>query len=203
MKQPDFDNAWAYARKRLSNELHPDLYYHSLFHTRDDVVPAAQRLAAHSGVNGEDMLLLSTAAWYHDLGFVEQPEEHEAIGCRIAAEVLPTFGYRPDQIRVIHNLIMATRMPQRPQTLLEQLLSDADLDVLGRVDFLERNEALRSELAAYGKPTTDTLWYDSQLTFMLSHTYFTPAAHALRDAQKQTNIAALRRLLEQSTPRIV
>ena len=53
------------------------------------------------GVAGEALLLLRTAAYFHDLGFVEQREQHEAIGARVAAETLPRFGYRPDQIALI------------------------------------------------------------------------------------------------------
>jgi hypothetical protein len=74
--------------------------------------------------------------------------------------------------------------------------ADADLDVLGREDFMARNRALRAELAAYGQTTTDGQWHKSQLEFIQNHCYFTAAARALRDAQKQKNIAALRELID-------
>jgi uncharacterized protein len=93
MDQPDFERARQYALERLERELPPTLCYHSLAHTRDDVVPAAELLAALEGVEGEALLLLRTTAFYHDLGHVEQYTGHEATGVRIAAEVLPHFGY--------------------------------------------------------------------------------------------------------------
>src|SRR5205085_3432874 len=96
--QPDFASARAYVLGRLERELSPLLCYHSVMHTRDDVVMAAERLAALEGVSGEALLLLRTAAYFHDLGFIEQREQHELIGARVAAEALPHFGYRPDQI---------------------------------------------------------------------------------------------------------
>ena len=71
MNQPDFERAKEYALKRLEKELPPDLLYHNLEHTRDIVVPAVERLAAMEGIEGEALLLLRTAAYYHDLGFVE------------------------------------------------------------------------------------------------------------------------------------
>ena len=192
---PDFEGARAYALARLERELSPVLCYHSVAHTRDDVVVAAERLAAQEGVTGEALLLLRTAAYFHDLGFVEQREQHEAIGARVAGEMLPQFGYRPDQIALIEGIILATRLPQTPHTLLERILADADLDVCGRDDFLELNSCLRAELAAAGSAASDREWYSGQLSFLRSHRYWTAAARAERDEIKRANIVTLERLL--------
>ena len=156
---------------------------------------AVERLAAQEGVTGEALLLLRTAAYFHDLGFVEQREQHEAIGARVAGEALPHFGYRPDQIALIEGMIMATRLPQTPHTLLERILADADLDVCGRDDFLALNGCLRAELAAAGNSVGDREWYSEQIRFLRSHRYWTAAARAERDEVKRANIAALERLL--------
>ncbi len=195
MSRPDFERAKRYALERLEQELPPGLSYHAITHTRDDVVPAVERLAAAEGVQGEDLLLLRTAAFYHDLGFVEHYVDNEPIGVRIAAEVLPRFGYTPEQIQVISGIIMATRLPQTPSTLLEKIMADADLDVLGRKDFWIKNNALRAELAVVGISTTTEEWCEGQLDLMRSHRYFTVSARAMRDAGKQKNIAAMAQLL--------
>lgn len=192
MLHADVRRAAEYALGRLARELPPSLTYHCLEHTRDEVVPAAERLATAEGVQGEDLLLLRTAAHYHDLGYIEQYEQNELISVRMAGEALPTFGYSPAQIDVIASLIIATGMPQRPQTLLEQILADADLDVLGREDYFERNPALRAELVAQGQDYTDLTWNASQLQFLQTHRYFTAAARALRDVGKQRNVALMR-----------
>jgi len=195
MHQPDFERARQYALERLERDLSPALTYHCLAHTRDDVLPAAERLAALEGVTGESLLLLRTAAWYHDIGFVEQRAEHETIGVRIAREVLPRFGYSPAHIEAIGGMILATKLPQSPHTLSEEILADADLDVLGRDDFLVRSRDLQAELAAFGTPTTDEQWFSGQLEFVQAHRYFTVAARTLRDTTKQANIEALISLL--------
>lgn len=200
MSQPDFERARSYALELLQRELPPPLYYHSVNHTLDDVLPAAEALAAMEGVNGEDLLLLRTAVLYHDIGFVEQAVNHEAIGARIAAEILPRFGYQPAHIRVIRGLIMATALPHSPDTLLEKIIADADLDVLGREDFLSQNQALRAELSASGRRPSDEAWYRGQLEFLQKHRYFTAAARTLRGRGKQKNIETLKRLLAQCQP---
>ena len=195
MAHPNFERAQHYARKRMERELPSTLYYHSIDHTFIDVLPAAERLAALEGVTGEPLLLLRTAVCYHDIGFVEQHDHHETISVRIATQVLPRFSYRPEQIDIISAIIMATRLPQSPHTMLENIMADADLDMLGREDFLTGCFALRAELAAFGMLTTDTEWYQRQIDFLRSHRYFTSAAQNLRDVQKQRNIRTLVKLL--------
>ena len=196
---PDFARAQAYALDRLARELSPLLTYHSLAHTRDDVLPAAQRLAALAGLSGEPLLLLETAAVYHDLGFVIQRDDHEALSTALAAAVLPGFGYQPEQIAVIGDLIQATRLPQSPGSLLAEILTDADLDVLGREDYWTRNDDLRAEWAAFGTVSTDVEWYQGQITFLTTHRYFTPMARSLRDATKQANLDGLAVVLAELT----
>lgn len=191
---PDLSSAMQYAHRRLE-ELSPKLTYHSFWHTWNDVLPAVERLMSLEHVAGVDAMLVRTAAIYHDIGFVVQSAEHEMLGAQIAGEVLPAFGYTPAQVEQVRGMIMATRLPQSPRNLLEQILADADLDVLGRDDFWPRNQALRAECEAMGKTTTDAQWCTCQLKFLQSHRYFTLAAQTLRDAQKQQNIALLRQRL--------
>ena len=187
----DFEGARQYAAQRLERELSPMLFYHSVAHTRDDVLLASKRLAALEGVDGEALWLLLTAAWYHDIGFVEEYVDNEEIGARIAAEALPRFGYNSAHIQVIRGIIMATKLPQSPKTVREQIMADADLDLLGRDDYMLLNQALRDEMAVMGMRSSDEEWYSSQLEFLRSHRYFTASARALRDAGKQRNIEGL------------
>ena len=196
---PDYQAAHRYVMARLENDLDAALTYHSVAHTRDDVLPAAEQLAQRSGVSGEDLLLLRTAALFHDVGFTKQRLGHEEAGIAIGEAVLPEFGYGPEQIERISGMIRATRLPQRPQTLLEELLADADLSVLGGTNFEERNRQLRDEMAVFGTQMTDEEWYTSQLDFVGSHRYFTAAARALLEPRKQANLAFLREQLAHST----
>jgi predicted metal-dependent HD superfamily phosphohydrolase len=198
MTPPDFERARDYARARLIRELAPTLLFHSLAHTSDDVVPAVERFAALEGVAAHDLLLLRTAAWFHDLGYVRQRAEHEAISAEIAADVLPAMGYSADDVEAIRGMIMATRIPQTPNNLREQLLADADLNVLGQPNFLVKNQALRDELAAENMIYTNAAWYGGQLKFIREHRYFTRAAQQLNNPQKAVNIEAMAALLAQS-----
>ncbi len=197
MNPQNFEQAKQYAFQRLENELPPNLHYHNIGHTRDDVVVASEMLAKMESIEGESFHLLLTAAWFHDLGFVKQPLYHELISARIAEEALPRFGYNDKQIEVVRWAILATALPQSPKTRLEEILTDADLDVLGREDFMTRNNDLRRELLTLGKEFTDKNWYTNQLKFLETHSYFTPSAHKARDEQKRVNILGLKQKLEE------
>jgi uncharacterized protein len=195
IQRPDVERATAYAQACLEYHLSPVLTYHSLEHTCDEVVSAVEHLAQLEGVEGEDMLLLRTAAFYHDIGFIRQHHDHEAAGVQIVRTTLPYFGYSPGQIDVIAAMILATRLPQSPRTLLEYILVDADLDSLGRRCFLPRSIALRTELAAFGSEVGLADWYQRQLQFLSQHRYFCAAACKLLNRGKQRNIALLQSLL--------
>jgi len=194
--KPDWERVKAYALARLARDLPPELCYHSIRHTSADVLPAVERLAALAGVNGDERLLLRTAALYHDMGYMEQYANNEPIGVRIARETLPDFGYSPDQIEAIERMIMATQMPQTPQNFLEALICDADLDSLGREDYLDTSHDLHAELGACCTPIPLKDWYRRQLDFLSNHTYFTEVARELREAGKQENIRRLETLLQ-------
>lgn len=196
MDLPNFNQARQYAENRLQHELSPHFLYHGIAHTREEVVPAVETLADMEGIKGQSLSLLLTAAWFHDLGYVENPVYHELISARIALQVLPSFEYTEEEIEIVRWAILATALPQAPNNLLEEILVDADLDVLGRKDFFQRNADLRRELAFLGKEFTDEQWYTSQLKFLEGHTYFTASARSLRDAQKLLNIVELKKSIE-------
>lgn len=195
MSRPDLEPVRGYVLGRLRRELAAELTYHNLVHTTDEVVPAVLRLAPLCGVVDPALRLLEVAALFHDLGFVERSAGHERASCAIARRVLPRFGFRDQEIDTVTGIILATELPQKPRDLLGRILADADLDVLGREDFLIRNQALRSELENAGQTVSDEEWYRQQLAFLESHTYFTQAARSLRDDGKRRNIEALRRRL--------
>jgi len=191
----DLAGARTYALVRLQRELAPFLTYHNLWHTRDEVLPSAARLAEMMGVEGRELQLVELGAVYHDIGFVVTTDEHELAGAEIAGDVLPRFGLSVAEVAAVQSMIMATKLPQSPRNLLEEIVADADLDSLGRQDFVSRGLALRSELVARGMESTDAEWYARQLAFLESHHYFTAAAQALRGEGEDRNTDLTRRLL--------
>lgn len=197
MPPPNYDAAIAYALEQLREGLSPGLIYHSVSHTQQDVMPAARRLAEMSGLSDGEIHLVEVAAAYHDLGFTETYYDHEEASARQARKALPRFGFTPAQIEQITDMILATRLPQSPGNLLEMILADADLDILGREDFFERNEILRVEMARFNQGYDRREWLQMQLVFLQNHCYYTSAARSLRGRTKEQNLALLEAMVRE------
>jgi len=191
----DCQRAETYVLHQLQ-QLSPTLYYHGLHHTLD-VVAQAESLADAEGItDAAQRAVLRTAAFFHDTGFLTTYQGHEKAGCALAHQVLPEMGYTATQIDSICKLIMATQMPQAPgDSHLVQILCDADLDYLGRPDFLPISNTLLQELQARGKMQDLRAWQELQVRFLSEHRYWTRTALQRREAGKQAHLAAAREVL--------
>ncbi len=179
---------------KLEKELPSYLYYHNYKHTID-VVSQTELIGIGEGVNDTEMLLLKTAALFHDTGHIVNSDNHEHLGTLLVREMLPNYNYNDEQIEEICKLIMATKMPPNPQTLLEKIMCDADLDYLGRADFIPVSNTLFEELKAQNKITELNEWNKMQVKFISGHQYFTDTANKLREVNKQKQIDRIKSLI--------
>ncbi len=187
----EFKRVKKFILDKLKHELPHSLTYHSTKHIKD-VYRSAQKLAKMEKVKGEELTLLLTAVLFHDSGFIWQLHEHETVSCEIANKHLPDFGYSPEQIERICGMIMATKVPQTPHTLLEQIICDSDLDYLGREDFFKIGNGLYEELCMYDVVNNENDWNRMQVRFLENHHYFTESAKRLRKAKKDEYIAMVK-----------
>lgn len=176
----------------LQTKLPGVLHYHDYDHTHSVFIAATELAAEENIIDEHDLVLLKTAAWFHDSGYLNTYENHEEESCRIVREHLPSFGYASEEIDVICALIMKTKMPQRPQTLLEKILCDADLDYLGRDDFEKTGNKLFMEWHAMGKIHDQHEWNRKQIKFLESHSYWTKSAELKRAKQKAEHLQQLK-----------
>ncbi len=143
---------------KLEKGLSPALTYHNVAHTLD-VLKQAVDIAKMEGIQDEeDLLLLQISALYHDVGFLEIYTGHEEVSCKVACSELTDFGLSTIQIEKVCGMIRATKVPQQPQTVLEQIICDADLDYLGRDDFFETGQCLFKEFIDHKIVSDDRSW---------------------------------------------
>ena len=193
-----FVGARKYILQRLTSELSPELFYHSLEHTLD-VHESTRRLNEIENVDENSKIILETAALFHDAGMLINYSDHEAHSVAMIQKILPGFGYTKAEIDQISGLIMVTMMPQRPTNLHEQIICDADLDYLGRNDFFIKSFKLRLEWQVNGiRNTTLREWVDIQIKFLSEHQYFTRSAMTLRNEEKIKNLTEFKQLTHNS-----
>ena len=180
---------------KLEKELPEYLFYHNVKHTVD-VVTEVELIGWAEGCSDEEILLLKTAGLFHDVGHTVSYDNHEYEGTLIAREMLPKFNYTPEQIEKICSIIMSTKLPPKPQNLLEEIICDSDLDYLGRSDFIPVSNTLFEELKAQNKMGSLNDWNKIQVKFISGHQYFTNTARSLREVNKQLQIERIQSLIE-------
>lgn len=166
------------------------MHYHGKHHTLD-VLETVKQIAEHEGVTQEQHHILSVAAAYHDCGFIYGHTDHEEAGCNIVRECLPKFGFDDASIKLICNMIMATKVPQNPTCNLCNMLCDADLDYLGRDDFEPIAKSLYEELHHLGILKDEESWNRIQVKFLKEHFYHTSYGKELRQPKKEQHLKEL------------
>lgn len=173
------------------------LHYHNLAHTRQ-VVARTKEIAAHYNVSEKEMLVLYAAAWFHDVGYLfTDSANHEEKSAAIMRSYLQDMVDDPEVITIAEQCILATRFPQKPHNLLEQILCDADMYHLGTKDFKVSNKRIRKErMESRGEIFTKTKWLRSAIDFLKGHEFHTSYCRDLLEKRKQENIRKLQSQLE-------
>jgi predicted metal-dependent HD superfamily phosphohydrolase len=170
----------------------PAFVYHNLDHTKE-VVEAADLMASRLNLPEEDKPALLLAAWFHDTGYsAGQPKRHEEVSRDIAADFLQSRGIDQLTIDKVSNAIMATKWPQSPTNLLEQILCDADLSHLGMSIFPEKNKLLRQELnLLFDNKLSKKEWRQKNIFFLQQHRYFTEYGKTVLEPVKLQHLQTL------------
>jgi len=189
-----------YIRDLFRDELPHGIKYHDANHTlhpTKGVVAAANRIAISENISEHDRELLITAAYFHDTGYIREYDKNEPIAARMAGRILKLIGYKPNEVKKIQKMILATDLAVEPKTHVEKILCDADLDHFGREDFFKFDGKLREGRRIRGIDVSDDAkWYKGTLAVITNHQYYTESQKKLREKEKQKNIKRLLDKLE-------
>ncbi|MGY4537357.1 putative metal-dependent HD superfamily phosphohydrolase [Mucilaginibacter sp. UYNi724] len=168
------------------------LYYHDKGHT-EGMVAAAMQIGNHYQLNDRDFFIVQATAWFHDLGYMVDMEHHEAQSAVLAENFLQKQNVPGADIADVKGCIMATKMPQQPNTLLDKIICDADLFHLGSDDFAKNDKRLLKEVRALHNPDLSKKdWRIKSLKFLEGHHYHTDYAQVLLNDGKDANIKKLK-----------
>lgn len=179
-----------YVVEKIEAELAPHFTFHDARHTIQ-VATMAELIGRAEQVNDKEMLLLRTAALIHDLGYLSMAEDHIEAGCDHAVELLPKFNYDPHQIEVICRLIRSIRDPLVVTGTLEQILCDANLNFLGRIDFKDVIERMWKEDHILHPEMTLSEWKKRMASLVKKYDFYTDTAKRLRDVHKEKQLEIL------------
>jgi predicted metal-dependent HD superfamily phosphohydrolase len=159
------------------NKVDKSIHFHTLQHTQE-VLAGCETLADYYHLEDEDRFSVMLAAWFHDTGYSGgQAVGHENLSIELATKFLNDHKVSQPVISKVIGCINATRLPQNPTSLIEQIICDADLFHLGTTDFKEKNKLLREELNDFGNMDLSKKdWRKKNVEFLTKHNYFTSYA---------------------------
>ena len=176
--------------------------YHDLAHTVH-VQKSARDIAIYFLLSEPEKALLEIAAWFHDTGYDHGPQDHETRSASYARTFLEKHRVPEPDIRTIEGCILATRFPHKPETLLQQVLCDADLAHLGDATYWDRCGRIRQELAkVQNVHMSEPEWIDFEIGFMERHHFFTAAAEELYGGRKRKHTKQLKKLRRRLDPEV-
>ena len=172
----------------------PAHVYHNLHHTKT-VVLRANEIALNYSLTETELFIVASAAWFHDVGHLFGPAAgHEAKSVIAMRTYLQKQDIEPGILNAIEACILATKLPQYPKSLPEEIVCDADCYHLGTHEFYITNEQVKKEFELRNN-LIPVNWDESTLRLLEQHKYFTTYCKTLLEAGKQNNIHFLRKKL--------
>lgn len=187
-----------FVKKLFDTKVDAAFYFHNIDHT-SGVVKAAQKIGLYYQLDEEDMISLLLASWFHDTGYSKgSGADHEAVSQQIASNFLQNHNVPENIIQKVKGCIAATRMPQQPSTLIEEIICDADLYHLGNGEGETHSKLLRKELnKSLNMDISKKDWRKTNIIFLQNHRYFTDYGRQNLEPVKQ---AFLKKLLDKNDP---
>ncbi|MPS72789.1 MAG: HD domain-containing protein [Chryseobacterium sp.] len=177
-----------YAKNLLKDKLSSVYTYHNLDHTVQ-VVDKIKILAKEENISPEDTENLLLAGWFHDLGYVDDADNHEEESQKIASDFLKQHQFPEERIAKIGELILATDKFYKPKNHLEEIIKDADLYHLASDDYFRICENLRQEIKeVHHQKFSKQQWSELNIVFFSKHQFYTKYAKENWQPIKEKNV---------------
>ncbi len=173
------------------------LVYHTIDHTIR-VAKTTRKIGKAMMLGEEGIEVVTLAGWFHDTGYIELYRGHEEVSVRIAQEFLEQEGYPKEKIELVCGCISATKIPQQPHNLLEEIVADADLAGLGRKSFFDDSQLLLTEWEKeFDKTYSEQEWTENNINLLSGHKYFTSYAKEKYSRKHSENLQQLHQQLRE------
>ncbi|SFT38681.1 HD domain-containing protein [Algoriphagus locisalis] len=185
-------------RKMFAEQLIPEVCYHNLDHTLS-IVSKVKEIGESYQLDKIELENLFISGWLHDVGYWGGvAEDHEKRGAEFALEFLEKFQVPKNRITMICQAILATKIPQKPQNLMDSIICDADLYHLSSDQFYDQTLLLKKENEQLtGKSVELLAWLRNSEKFMEGHHYHTDYAVKYYRPGKLENLNFLRSKIEE------
>lgn len=194
---PILDQTKQYVVDLMTNKLSSKFIYHNLQHTLE-VVCAVEEIASKAELDKHQLEVVLTAAYLHDIGYTRTSVKHEDHSILLSREFLSDLGADSNYIEEVIGCIEATKMPQNPRSLEQEVLCDADLYHLSSNQYFEKAELLRAEFSTIEQDNiTESEWLDMSTVFIDNHQYFTEYGKKTLAPRKAKNLKRIKKRIKE------
>ncbi|RNL95257.1 HD domain-containing protein [Sinomicrobium pectinilyticum] len=185
-----------YVLKIMSEQLPNHYFYHNYTHTQR-VVKHINELIAAENLDEKESEIVRIAGWFHDVGYIKNPKDHELESAGIAEDFLRERNYPEDRIAIVKECILITKKYGKPSGILQKIICDADFSHFASTNYMEISDLLREELRLlHGQTYTDIEWVETNIhMFEEHHKFYTAHAIATWQPQKSKNLLKLKKNL--------
>lgn len=174
----------AFISNLFSEKLSRSYYYHDFQHALK-VKKYVELIGADTKLTDEEMNILRLSALFHDIGFVVSAESHEEEGVKIVSDFLKDHLIDQNTINHVSDIILATKIPQKPKDKLAEILCDADLMYIASDDCHEQIELMFEETMANHPNSNNRNIFDLEsIRFFAAHTFFTDYGKTILQPKK-------------------
>jgi predicted metal-dependent HD superfamily phosphohydrolase len=174
-------------------EFSGDFTFHN-YNRAVTIVRNCDALGIQMNLDKEDVRILHIAAWFLETGYCKDYNNYQIASVALANNYLKEKLVDDEIIRAIEDIILSTRIPQQPVTLMAQVLCDASMYHLAEKKFLSSIENLRIEYRGVCKKEyTDKDWLAENINTINHHFYFTSAAKEMFEKKKQKQKASMQK----------
>lgn len=191
------DEAKLFIIDYFSQNNDPKYLFHTLEHTLN-VAGQTETIGKAEGLTETEMQAVQIAAWFHDVGYLIQEDDHESFSIRTVRSFLEKYSVEPVVLQMVEACIQATKRDHEPLTLPEKVIMDADVSHLGDPDFISISKKLRKERSICTKCEVHPLdyWKDT-LAFMERQQFYTGYALTHFQTVKLQNMGKVKELIHE------
>ncbi|WP_462249111.1 Pycsar system effector family protein [Ferruginibacter sp.] len=182
----------------FNNNKNPALVFHNLDHTKS-VVERTKEIAGHYYLSENDMLVVYVAAWFHDTGYMfTDAEHHEEKSVELMKDFMKLYSTDETLLKMIEECILATRPPRQQDSLLKQIICDADTYHFGTSEFKDTNKKVWEEYNHRGTVLNEKEWTLKTMVLLETHEFFTKYCKDNLEEKKEKNMKKLKKKSEEN-----
>ncbi len=185
--------AETFISKYMRKHENPKLLFHNLANTQSIVLVVGQ-IAGDYPLDEKELFIANTAVWFLYVGYYKDFLHPEDASAKMAEEFFTGTGLENETVERIKKCILATMPGAVPDTLVEEIICDANYFYLGTENFSRYNKLRRKEDELLHKTTFDrNQWTKDTIQMLEGHKYYTDFCKSSLDSGRQRNLEKLKK----------